>query len=196
MGTFQFQQAEATDCVGNYSMGVYSCIEVSITFVGSTIEPLFRIFIPSIFLVVVSWLHFWVHGSWSVPRTISAALPFFIFTALIIFYPQPYLSHSGGIGGIQIWLLFCILITCLSLVEYFVVICCGIRRKMRYFNGALTSEHEHPLTATAREAADEAYDTRCSRFQQNNGVDIISRFLFPVVFILFIALYLLYYLVV
>lgn len=70
------------------------------------------------------------------------------FAFLKVFYPQPYLA-SEGVGSIQVWLLFCLTITFLSLVEYFIVICCGIRRTVRYTNGTL-NESESPITA-ARE---------------------------------------------
>ncbi|KHN75609.1 Glycine receptor subunit alpha-3 [Toxocara canis] len=190
--SFEFTEAIAEDCVGNYTVGAYSCISVLITFSGSACEALFKIFIPSIFLIITSWLHFWVHGSWSVPRTVSAALPFFIFAALLVFYPQPYLEVEG-VGGIQVWLLFCLIITFLSLIEYFVVICCGIRRTMRYTNGTV-SEAEAPITAV-RETVEVAYDTKCANFKQSNGVDIIARVLFPLVFFIFLIIFLILYLI-
>uniref|UniRef100_A0A914ZW64 Neurotransmitter-gated ion-channel ligand-binding domain-containing protein n=1 Tax=Parascaris univalens TaxID=6257 RepID=A0A914ZW64_PARUN len=189
---YEFTEAVAEDCVGNYTVGVYSCISVSITFSGSASEALFRIFLPSVFLIVASWLHFWIFGSWSVPRTASAAVPFFIFAALLVFYPQPYLA-SEGVGSFQVWLLFCLTITFLSLVEYFIIICCGIRRTVRYTNGTL-NESESPITA-AREATEVAYETKCANFKQSNGVDMIARVLFPLVFFVFLIIFLILYLI-
>lgn len=190
-GPFEFTEAVAEDCVGNYTTGVYSCIDVLITFTGSAAEAFLRIFIPSLFLVFASWLHFWVHGSWSVPRTTSAAVPFFIFIFLLIFYPQTQLAWSG-VGAIQVWLVFCILITFASLVEYFFVICCGIRRTIRYKNGKILKDDESPLTVT-RETVEVAYDTKCANFKQNHGIDLVSRVLFPVVFFVFTIVFLILY---
>lgn len=34
--------------------------------------------------IQISWFHFWVHSSWSVPRTLSAAIPFLIFICLLV----------------------------------------------------------------------------------------------------------------
>ncbi|VDK60723.1 unnamed protein product [Anisakis simplex] len=178
---YEFTEAIAEDCVGNYT-------------VGSASEALFKLFIPSIFLIFASWLHFWIHGTWSVPRTISAAVPFFLFAALMAFYPQPYLNAEGW-GGIQVWLLFCLIITFLSFAEYFVVICCGIRRTVRYSNGLLNESTENPIVAARETAVEVAYDSKCANFKQINGLDIIARVLFPVVFFIFLVIFLILYLI-
>lgn len=44
--------------------------------------------------IVASWLHFWIFGSWSVPRTVSAAVPFFIFAALLVSMEFALLLHK------------------------------------------------------------------------------------------------------
>ncbi|VDN03777.1 unnamed protein product [Thelazia callipaeda] len=191
-GPYEFKEAVAEDCVGNYTVGVYSCIDVLVTFEGSTSEVIWRIIIPSAVLLLASWLHFWVHGSWSVPRTISAAVPFFIFVIIMMFYSQSYLSmHSGK--SMQIWLIFCLILTFASLVEYFMVICCGIRRTIRYNNKKMLKDDESPLTVT-REAVEVAYDTKCANFKQNHGIDLVSRILFPLIFITFFIIFCISYL--
>lgn len=189
-GPFGRGKVEYPNCTGNYTVGMYSCVEAVITFKGSHTEALVKIFIPSMFLIISSWFHFWIYGSWSVPRTFSAAIPFFIFAAVLVFYPQPYLS-AEGVGGIQVWFLFCLIITFASFIEYFIVICCGVRRIIRYTNGIASDET--PLT-TSREGTEIAYDTKCAKFKQNNGVDVMARVAFPLVFILFVVGFLILYL--
>ncbi|KAK6009083.1 hypothetical protein OSTOST_26016, partial [Ostertagia ostertagi] len=83
-GPVTFEEASAGDCVGNFTVGTFSCIDVVVTFSSSTMSSLFTWFLPTVFLVIASWLHFWIHGSWSVPRTISAAVPFFIFAVIFV----------------------------------------------------------------------------------------------------------------
>lgn len=193
-GFYEFKEAIAEDCLRNYTVGMFSCIDVLVTFAGASSEALWRIFIPSILLLLASWLHFWVHGSWSVPRTISAAGPFFIFASILIFYPQPNLS-THGVSSLQIWLLFCLFLTFASLVEYFIVICCGIRRTIRYRNGkVMKDDDESPLTIT-RETVEVAYDTKCANFKHNHGIDLVSRFLFPIVFLIFFIIFVVFYLI-
>ncbi|CAD6195285.1 unnamed protein product [Caenorhabditis auriculariae] len=184
-GSVTFEEANSGDCVGNYTVGVYSCIDVIVTFSSGTTSALFSWFFPSLFLVISSWLHFWVHGSWSVPRTASAALPFFIFAALFVFRQDVVAGSSGQCC----WFAFCLFLTFLSFVEYFLVICCGVRRSIRYVaNG---HSEEHPMGA-AKETVEVAYDSRCASFHNNNGLDVISRVAFPVVLLIFLVVYLLF----
>lgn len=66
------------------------------------------------------------------------------------------------------------------------VICCGIRRSIVKYT--TTSEENSPI-GTAKEAVDIAYKSRCASFRNNNGLDVISRVLFPLIFIVFLILY-------
>lgn len=181
-GSVVFEEASAGDCVGNYTVGVYSCIDVTVTFSSGFFSAISTWFLPSVFLVFVSWFHFWIHGSWSVPRTASAAAPFFIFAALFVFRGD-WVSSSSGLFC---WMTFCLIITFLSLLEYFLVICCGGRRSIRYT--AAGHPEENPIGA-AKQVAEVAYDSRCASFRDNNGLDILSRCLFPLIFLLYLIIY-------
>ncbi|KAE9552222.1 hypothetical protein FO519_004566 [Halicephalobus sp. NKZ332] len=83
-GPYSFSEAFAGDCVGNYTVGVHSCVDVTVTFTGHSCDAYLRFFIPTVLLVISSWLHFFIHGSWSVPRTISAAFPFVVFAVFLV----------------------------------------------------------------------------------------------------------------
>uniref|UniRef100_A0A0N4VGZ7 Neur_chan_LBD domain-containing protein n=1 Tax=Enterobius vermicularis TaxID=51028 RepID=A0A0N4VGZ7_ENTVE len=124
-----------------YSSDSYSCLEINLTFVGPIKQGIFKVFLPSLLLVFASWLHFWINGSWSVPRTLSAGAPFLIFAILLMFFPNMYEDYSRGT---RTWFVTCLLFTFASFVEYFLVICCGMRRTLRYTNGLL--ESDHPVT--------------------------------------------------
>ncbi|KAI6178902.1 hypothetical protein M3Y98_00552300 [Aphelenchoides besseyi] len=191
--TYTLTDAYVGDCVGNYTVGVYSCIDVLVTFRGPATAPIFQLFCPSIFLVVFSWLHFWIHGSWSVPRTFSAAIPFLVFTVLIIFFPQPNLTRTG-VGATQVWLIGCLFLTFASLLEYFLVICSKSRIRTR-------PQLQHPgtndsalLTSTI-EGIESQYEGKRSSVQYTSTIDIISRIIFPVIFIVFTICFLIFYVV-
>ncbi|TMS35872.1 hypothetical protein L596_003168 [Steinernema carpocapsae] len=187
---YSFQEAVAGDCVGNYTIGVFSCIDVVVSFETGCARTLLTVFLPTLLLVISSFFHFWIHGSWSVPRTFSAALPFLIFAALFVFLPKSTFLASTGV---RVWIIFCLVITFFSFLEYFIVICCGIRRTVKYTNG-ITAHEQNTLTA-AQETAELAYNTKCANFRENNGLDIISRVLFPLVLIVFLIVYLVLYLI-
>ncbi|CAI4232733.1 unnamed protein product [Auanema sp. JU1783] len=182
VGPILFEEASAEDCSGNYSIGTFSCIDVTITFSGSVFGSLCTWFLPSIFLVIASWLHFWVHGSWSVPRTASAALPFMIFAVLFIFRSDVVNSTPS----VSCWYSFCLILTFLSFVEYFFVICCGGRRTVRL--ASVGHPEDHPI-GNDRQVSEVVYDTNCVSFRRHNGLDIVSRILFPLLFIIYLIIY-------
>ncbi|KHJ77558.1 hypothetical protein OESDEN_22822 [Oesophagostomum dentatum] len=94
-GPISFEEASAGDCLGNYTVGSFSCIDVVVTFSGSTFGTLATWFLPSVLLLIASWLHFWIHGSWSVPRTASAAVPFFLFAILFVSFSSTVFLYYG-----------------------------------------------------------------------------------------------------
>ncbi|PAV77736.1 hypothetical protein WR25_16381 [Diploscapter pachys] len=177
---YSFEEAQEGDCVGNYTVGMYSCIDVTVKFSSSTLSSLSQWFFPSVLLVIASWFHFWIHGSWSVPRTVSAAVPFFFFVLLFIFKPQ-LVQQSCAMNT---WLAFCLFMTFLSFLEYFLVICCGIRRSLRYSH--VGHPEEHPI-GSPKETTEVTYDSRCGT--ASNKLDLVSRVLFPVLFIIFLVIY-------
>ncbi|CAD5213200.1 unnamed protein product [Bursaphelenchus okinawaensis] len=186
---YVLKDAYVGECVGNYTIGIYSCIDVVITFTGSAAAPIFQLLGPSVLLVVFSWLHFWIHGSWSVPRTVSATIPFLLFTVLIIFYPQPHLGRSG-IGATQVWLIFCAAITFASLVEYFLVICTGAGSTKRAKYAPPQTLDKTPLTEVEIQS-----ESKRGNYQATSNLDIIARIIFPIVFIIFVIIFLIFYLI-
>lgn len=172
---------------------MYSCIDVTVSFKGHASSPIFQLFYPSVFLIVFSWLHFWVHASFTVPRTFSAAVPFVVFTFLVIFYPQPHLTKNG-IGATQVWLAFCLTITFLSLVEYFLVICS--KSKIRRLPPPPTIQHhnEHAPLSSASEGIELQYEGKRGMLYPTSIVDTISRFIFPLITIVFTLVFAVFYL--
>ncbi|VDO69713.1 unnamed protein product [Haemonchus placei] len=191
-GPVTFEEASAGDCVGNFTVGklqvtsgMFSCIDVVVTFSSSTMASLATWFLPTLFLVFASWLHFWIHGSWSVPRTISAALPFFIFAVIFVsvcissFISQQVegqsfpLSHDGqNLKNLKSE---------------------NLKRPSqseKAFIDRLSSLLGHQRSGF--QTLEVAYNTKCASFRNNNGVDVIARLLFPLVFIIFLIIYLVF----
>ncbi|CAI2347277.1 unnamed protein product [Caenorhabditis sp. 36 PRJEB53466] len=84
------------------------------------------------------------------------------------------------------WLGFCLILTFLSFIEYFLVIGCGGRRSIRY--KTLGTQEEHPMGA-AKETVEVAYNEGCASFRNNSGIDVIARILFPAVTVVFLVIY-------
>ncbi|KAI6242933.1 hypothetical protein M3Y99_00202900 [Aphelenchoides fujianensis] len=114
-GAYQLSDIYVGDCLGNYTIGVYSCIDVQratrrLRSSNSSCRPCSS-----------SSPRGCTSGSSArgpCRRTISAAVPFLMFAVLVIFFPQPGLSRSG-VGATQVWLLGCLVLTFASFVEYF-----------------------------------------------------------------------------
>jgi hypothetical protein len=198
---YAFTEANAGDCVGNYTHGVHSCVDAEIIFEGSSSDGLMRIFLPSLCLVFASWLHFFVHGSWSVPRTFSAAIPFFIFATIHLFYPR----ISYGSYAAKNFLLGCLIFTFFSFVEYFLVIACGVHRKITRYHqlgAGIRDGSAEPLSSTTivtnqpieNEIVEKSTTTK-SRFAGNNGLDLISRIAFPITFLIFLIVFFIWYMI-
>ncbi|CEF60791.1 Gamma-aminobutyric acid A receptor/Glycine receptor alpha family and Neurotransmitter-gated ion-channel ligand-binding domain-containing protein [Strongyloides ratti] len=192
---YSFKEAFAGDCVGNYTIGSHSCIYVTIHLEGSSGESLISSFIPSLLLLISSWLHFFILPTWSVPRTISAIIPFIVFICVALFSNNWFWSKHLG-SGFQYWLLFCIVLSFLSFLEYFLVIIFnGKRKEMHYIlpqstqnNNSLTNNNEVKVTNIPVEIDDQSLSkTKCQKFLQN--IDIISRIIFPLATIVFILLF-------
>jgi len=189
--------------VGNYTTGVFGCIQIVVHFMGKIIVPpppppkvsndwFKKIIPPSVILIIASWLHFWVNGTWSVPRSISASIPFVIFVCLLLFF------HIESCDLLT-WLLVCTLFTFFSLIEYFLVICFGttVRR---------TRLHTSPMTATTateygqlpkqtyiieneeRSVFEAGRKTKCSEISSSK-IDVFSRIIFPICFFIFFGFY-------
>ncbi|GMS99079.1 hypothetical protein PENTCL1PPCAC_21254, partial [Pristionchus entomophagus] len=175
-GPLQFEHAVAGDCVGNYTYRTYSCIDVVVTFKASFWTTFGRFFLPSAFLVVFSFLHMWLHASWLVPRSFSAVIPFCIFALIFLFSnPKPHESC---------WLIFCLIITFFSLIEFFIVLCCGVRRETRL--PTYTEDAAHKAQQITKLPGD-ATNTSCTAAL--SPLDAIGRILFPLVSIIFIILF-------
>jgi hypothetical protein len=198
---YVFTEANAGDCAGNYTYGVHSCIDAEIIFEGSSSDGFARLFLPALFLVISSWLHFFIHGSWSVPRTFSAAIPFFIFAVIHLFYPRV----SYGSCAAKNFLLGCLIFTFFSLIEYFLVIACGVHRKITRYHplgvGGVRDGSVEPLSTIVtnqpieNEIVEKPTTTKCSRFAGNNGLDLISRIAFPITFLIFLIVFFIWYLI-
>lgn len=175
---YKNESYEIQDCTKKYSPDTHSCLEINLTFVGPVKQGIFKVFLPSLLLVFASWLHFWINGSWSVPRTLSAAGPFFVFAIMLLFFPNLYEDYAKET---RTWFVTCLIFTFISFAEYFLVICCGSRRTLRYTNGILEQEH----------MGKEAPDSRQTMIRADSSLDIVSRLAFPLLFFIFLTIYLL-----
>ncbi|KAL3110084.1 hypothetical protein niasHT_015687 [Heterodera trifolii] len=221
---YLFEEAEAGDCpfLGNLTANSFSCIELIVRFRSSVGRALLGTLIPSALLILISWFHFWVHSSWSVPRTLSAAIPFLIFICLLLLVP----AQSTAL---RTWFLLCSVFALLSLVEYFLVIrhyttvtmggnrLATLQRFSRPLsaldqqqqhqtqNGHSHLEEERKATPTTTTTVVVTQDEPLIQHGEStavlghgawhsNKLDVVSRVAFPIAFLLATCIYILFYL--
>ena len=112
----------------------FSCVELVVQFRGGASHGWLSFLLPCILLVFASWFHFWVHPSWSVPRPLSAAVPFLLFICFLVCLVFRNAFNLLTINfqlllpiescALRIWLIICTFFTLFSLIEYFLVIRC------------------------------------------------------------------------
>uniref|UniRef100_A0A0K0E734 Neur_chan_LBD domain-containing protein n=1 Tax=Strongyloides stercoralis TaxID=6248 RepID=A0A0K0E734_STRER len=192
---YSFKEAFAGDCVGNYTIGSHSCIYVSIHLEGSLGKSLISSFVPSLLLLISSWFHFFILPTWSVPRTISAVIPFIVFICVALFSNNGFWNKHLG-SGFQYWLLFCTVLTFLSFLEYFIVIIFNSKRKEIHYTLPQSTQNNNPLSNNGEVKVtnipieinnQSTSNSKCQKFLQN--IDIISRIIFPLATIVFILLF-------
>ena len=196
---YAFEEAEAGEChgSGNFSASSFSCVELIVRFHRSAIHGWFNVLLPSILLVFANWLHFWVHPSWSVPRTLSAAVPFLLFACFLLLMPIESCA-------LRIWLLICTVFTLFSLIEYFLIIRCystvksthltTIQRQNRPPSGQNNYEDGKEVVIVTQDEPLLTNNVESHRHRNNgNRLDLISRLAFPIGFIIAIVIFVLFY---
>lgn len=182
-GAFQqyhMHEPQTDKCDANVSTGSYSCIQVELIFSAGLRESLLYFYLPTLLLLLCSWLHFWIHGSWTVPRTASALAPFVVFVCCLLFLRHP---ATVFLSAWDVWMLFCTLLSFFSLLEYFCCICIGVRRSQ-----PSTADSEKPLLEEGAKPA------RCAGKGGATGLDYTARTAFPIATLIFIVLYLVFFL--
>lgn len=189
-GTFQeysLSDFEPFECNANVTTGKYSCIQVNLYFQGPIHEPIIYFYLPSLLLLFCSWLHFWIHGSWTVPRSLSAFLPFFLFMLALLFLPHPQVEE---ITAYEVWLVFCAILSFLSFLQYILCIYVGVRRPYTL------SDAEKPLLSENKEDEKGTEPARTATTPPVMKLDCVCRIIFPIVFIIFVALYIILFMVI
>uniref|UniRef100_A0A914HXW8 DUF255 domain-containing protein n=1 Tax=Globodera rostochiensis TaxID=31243 RepID=A0A914HXW8_GLORO len=202
---YVFEEAEAGDCpiLGNLTANSFSCIELIVRFRADVGRGFLSSLVPGSLLVLISWFHFWVHSSWSVPRTLSAAIPLLVFVCVLLLLPIESCA-------LRIWFLLCTVFTLLSLVEYFLV----IRHYTTVTTGPLSpleqQNNQHPdnerkasptTTTTVVVTQDEPLIQHGETATMaghagwhSNKLDVVSRVAFPIAFLLATCIYVLFHL--
>uniref|UniRef100_A0A0N4Z2K4 Glycine receptor subunit alphaZ1-like n=1 Tax=Parastrongyloides trichosuri TaxID=131310 RepID=A0A0N4Z2K4_PARTI len=183
---FELEEYSTTTCESFTKLGNFSCLRFEFSLKRKFGYYLLHLFIPSIMLVMVSWISFYLD-----PNAVPGRVTLGTVTLLTL------IANSNGISSklppvsyikaIDVWILFCVLFVFIALIE-FAVTCFLYNRKPSYL----------PLEKISEGKVEEGNDIndeipkKCSdrlldRFSgmKAKEIDSTSRLLFPVCFLIF-----------
>uniref|UniRef100_UPI00358F06EF glycine receptor subunit beta n=1 Tax=Myxine glutinosa TaxID=7769 RepID=UPI00358F06EF len=115
------EEVEYRNCTKFYEgTGHYTCVEVIFTLRRQVGFYMMGVYAPTLLIVVLSWLSFWIN-----PDASAARVPLGIFSVLSLSSESMSFSAQlpkvSYVKAIDVWLIMCLVFTFASLVEYAVV---------------------------------------------------------------------------
>uniref|UniRef100_A0A8C4QX21 Glycine receptor subunit beta n=2 Tax=Eptatretus burgeri TaxID=7764 RepID=A0A8C4QX21_EPTBU len=115
------EDVEYRNCTKFYKgTGYYTCVEVIFTLHRQVGFYMMGVYAPTLLIVVLSWLSFWIN-----PDASAARVPLGIFSVLSLSSESMSFSAQlpkvSYVKAIDVWLIMCLVFTFASLVEYAVV---------------------------------------------------------------------------
>ncbi|CAH1245290.1 GLRA3 [Branchiostoma lanceolatum] len=220
---FELKQWGTRRCDNQVLTGNYSCTEAYFKLVRRFGYYLIQAYIPSILLVIISWLTFWINPD-VVPARISLGITTVLTSTTLTAFSHGSTPRNSYIRAIDIWMLACSVFVFAALVE-FSVSHYIFRRQTKFSkivrsvfcrNKFPSTPNPPPQQVPAAGTTPEASYINPSNPQLVNGqlqprarmtqedvsklhqnfarrMDIISRFLFPGLFFFFNSVYWLVY---
>lgn len=164
------EEVTLEDFTENYETGRWAILKVELSLKRKIGFYFLQVFIPSIFLVVLSWLSFWVDAS-AVPARVSLGV-----TCVLTMTTQssgirqtlPPVSYAKAI---DVWMFVCLLFVFAALLEFAYVNVVGRRKP------------DEGLKKEDNQLKEKDVDYLAKR------VDLVSRVAFPSVFIIFCIIF-------
>uniref|UniRef100_T1J803 Neurotransmitter-gated ion-channel transmembrane domain-containing protein n=1 Tax=Strigamia maritima TaxID=126957 RepID=T1J803_STRMM len=110
-----------TDCLESTDSDVHnSCNYYNFIMIRSRARPILLVLIPSIIIVIISWISFWLEPSNAAPR-VALGLTSMLTLATQFSSAQRDLPAVSTLMALDVWMFSCILIVFISLIEYAIV---------------------------------------------------------------------------
>jgi len=100
--------------------GAYPCLEFRFYLRRDLGYFLIQVYVPSILIVILSWVSFWINVDAS-PARVSIGLLTVLTTTTMSSSARETLPRVSYIKAIDVWMIICLLFVFLSLIEYAVV---------------------------------------------------------------------------
>ena len=118
---FRTTGVHSEDCSENYTSGAYPCLQMAIGLERSSYQFVLQFYLPSILIVILSWLAFWIDPDTSSPSRLLTGILSFL--ALILL--DAVVGHSPFTmnykTALDCWVIACYVFVFGALVQYAVV---------------------------------------------------------------------------
>ncbi|XP_061403795.1 glycine receptor subunit alpha-3-like [Lethenteron reissneri] len=174
----QFQlmrTAELGDCTKTYVTGSFTCIDAKFVLHREMGFYLIQLYIPSILIVIISWVSFWIN------MNVAQARVGLGITTVLTMTTQSTGSRSSMpklsyINAMDVWMTACLFFVFGALLEYIMVVMTAMRARS-LAKTTLTTYHVNT-------------DEGCAKWMvRAQGIDNASRFVFPISFAVFNVAY-------
>jgi cation transporter family protein len=161
------------DCTKTYQTGTYPCLQLQLTAKRNHSHYVMTTYLPSMLLVILSWLPFWlVDTNMATVRVLLGLVPLWGVIALgkLTSLGLPHISY---VTAMDVWIGACASFAFASILEFGVVAAVGqlLEKKMAADSCLGKSEASSDVKKDA------------------SKIDVVSRVCFPVVFLLFNIVY-------
>ncbi|CEF68379.1 GluClalpha [Strongyloides ratti] len=189
---FEIINYTTTTCESITKLGNFSCIRFNFSLKRQFGYYLLHLFIPSIMLVMVSWISFYLDPN-AVPGRVTlgtVTLLTLIANANGINSKLPPVSY---IKAIDVWILFCILFLFTSLIEFAVT--CFLYNRIPTYTLVDEVENNYTNSRVIQSNSNELKIKILDKFSGNKAkkIDCISRIIFPIFFLFFNITFWTYY---
>ncbi|KAK2171637.1 hypothetical protein NP493_1046g00084 [Ridgeia piscesae] len=222
LSEFNWVKTESGLCMERYTTGNFSSIYVSFSFERELQYYIIQTYIPTLLVVVLSWLSFWIDES-AVPARVSLGILNVLTMTSMATSVNQQLPRVSYIKAIDVWMSVSLVFVVGALLEFAVVNILRRRsmvketsrpgvRDLITFNQVGIRHHRRRYRLTPRDdvslgSADGRTQGVFSREHSNAAwsqyhglpgpvitrrphiVDVVSRFFFPVLFLVFVVIY-------
>ncbi|XP_041357555.1 glycine receptor subunit alpha-2-like [Gigantopelta aegis] len=216
MPDFNVISISAHDCTATYATGTFPCLYAKLVMKRQVGFYLTQTYIPSILIVSLSWISFWIDHQ-AIPARISVGLLTVLTITTQSSGAMAQLPRVPYIKSIDVWMSTCLVFVFAAYMEYAFVTVLSRRHRKAYIrqprtttNNDKTSIEDISIVDTNGKCDTTTGVRRRAFFRKNKSdeqtssaslpprdigahIDKISRFAFPIAFVLFNLFYWIFY---
>jgi len=181
---------------------VYSAVLAEIRLRRTLTYHLFTGYMPSVFLVVLTWATFWIPAD-AVPARVTLIVTNFLSTVFVIQQELGKIIRVDYTTAMQLLLMANLIFVSLAMVEYLIVLNITIKKKtkdIKYISNGRTNDCvlEEMGDANGKKEEDnqtseDGYKRKRFSIEEVHKVDYYCRIAVPIVYVIFLSAYVGYY---